>query len=164
MKKNSLPSQTLSSSALMERSSFPLILSVLLHVAVTIFTRFTFASWSPIIWALFIPYYLLLWIASIFYLRHWHKKMLIQEEASREKLKAILKAYQTERKKEAQAQLMEKQSQLDQKAILSQIIEKEGMVFISIGESPILGKDVVIFIDPSTSSSAKNHTGTKRNK
>ena len=90
--------------------------------------------------------------------------MLIQEEASREKLKAILKAYQTERKKEAQAQLMEKQTQLDQKAILSQIIQKEGMVFISIGESPILGNDVVIFIDPSTSSSAKNHTGTKRNK
>ena len=89
--------------------------------------------------------------------------MLIQEEASREKLKAILKAYQTEQEKKTQAQLMEKQSQLDQKAILSQIIEKEGTVLISIGESPILGKDVLICIDPSTSSSEKNHTGSKRN-
>lgn len=87
--KKTPPPQSLSSSTIAKGSlSAPAVLLALLHVMSVVCSGFTFSSWTLTTWIVFIPFYILLWITSILYVIHWHRKKNLEEEEKKEQIRA----------------------------------------------------------------------------
>lgn len=87
--KKTPPPQSLSSSTITKRSlPAPVVLLALLHVMSFVCSAFTFSSWTLITWIVFIPFYILLWITSVLYVIHWHRKKNLEEKEKEEQLRA----------------------------------------------------------------------------
>lgn len=164
MKKTPLPPQSLSSSAIAKWSSaVPPVLLALLHISTVICTDFSFSSWTPIVWVLFLPYYILLWIASFIYVIHWRKMLKLKEKEKERQIESADRAQAAEDiQKVAQLQLEREKFHLQHSAIQS-LLAHPSISQITSENNPLLGENSNIEFNNSPAKT-DSHEQKKKNK
>lgn len=150
MKKTTSP-QSLSSSVITKWSSATSCLLILLvHIVTTICSGFTYSSWPPLVWFLFIPYYILLWVASVLAVYHWHQDWKLEYQRKKNEMAAIKASQEDDKKRKAEYFQMERDKLNTLDNITSQLLNKPNITEISFGSHPILGENIQIKSDTVT--------------
>lgn len=164
MEKTTTP-QSLSSSVITKWSSATsCLLLLLLHVATVICSGFTFSSWPPIVWFLFIPYYILLWIASVLAVYHWHQNWKLEYQRKKDEMDAIKVLQEEDRKRKAEYFQIEREKLNTLDNITSQLLNNPNITEISFGSHPVLGENIQIKSDTVPKNLYFSHPPEKKNK
>lgn len=144
--KKTPPPESLSSSTTAKglTSSAPTILLTLLHVTTVICTGFSFPSWTFATWLVFVPFYILLWIATILYIIHWNRKKNLEEDEQREKIRAARRKRIDESAKQTDDSNFERDKLSAQEECLKMLLQDPNVTEISCEDNPLLGKNVHI--------------------
>ena len=159
MKKTRTP-QSLSSSTTKGSLSAPVVLLALLHVMSVVCSGFTFSSWTITTWLVFIPFYILLWITSILYVIHWHRKKNLEEEEKKEQIRAARRKRIDESEKQTEDCNFGRETLSAQEECLKMLLQNQTLSGFSCDDNPLLGKNVHIEFE----SSKKNTTGSTPSK
>ena len=136
-------------SSIRKTPSAPAVLLFLLHVMTLIGSYFTFSSWTIITWILFIPYYLLLWIASVIYVLHWHRRKNLEENEKEEQIRALQQKGFDESDKQTEQFSLEREKLSAQEEFLRMLLLNSNLTEFSCDDSPILGKNVHVKFEKS---------------
>ena len=143
--KKTPPPESLSSSTITKRSlPAPVVLLALLHVMSFVCSAFTFSSWTLITWIVFIPFYILLWITSVLYVIHWHRKKNLEEKEKEEQLRAARRKRIDESAKQTEDCNRERDTLSAQEDCIKTLLQNPNLFEFSCDDNPLLGKNVHI--------------------
>lgn len=155
--KKTPPPQSLSSSTITKGSlSAPAVLLALLHVMSVVCSGFTFSSWTLTTWIVFIPFYILLWITSILYVIHWHRKKNLEEEEKKEQIRAARRKRIDESDKQTEDCNLERDTLSAQEECLKMLLHNPNLSGFSCDDNPLLGKNVHIEFEKSGKNTTDN--------
>ena len=155
MKKTPTP-QSLSSSTTKRSLSAPAVLLALLHVMSVVCSGFTFSSWTITTWLVFVPFYILLWITSILYVIHWHRKKNLEEEEKKEQIRAVRRERIDESEKQTEDCNFERDMFSAQEECLKMLLQNQTLSGFSCDDNPLLGKNVHIEFEKFEKNTTRN--------